>query len=111
MALELLNGNHNKPEKPHLNGHSGKNGHNGHNNGHPKPVLLKSRRDEEACYWAALELVQYIDESLTKGTQHYRTRSGQLLRTLDEVVNAILTDNLVWEAESDAWDQDYARAA
>ena len=88
-----------------------------HRSDHPrpnrfKPVLVKSQAsDRVAAYMAALALVQHIDESLSKGSQHYRTRSGQLLRTLDEVVHAILADNLVWETEQAGWDQDLARAA
>jgi len=89
---------HNKADTSRLNGF--------------KPVLVRPQRgDETEKYWAALALVEHIDETLTAGTQHYRTKTGQLLRTLDEVVNAILADNLVWETESSSWDQDLARAA
>jgi hypothetical protein len=76
------------------------------------PALIQARADDQqARYMAALELVRAIDENLTTGRQHYRTKSGQLLRTLDEVVRAILADNLLVEAESVAWPQDLARAA
>jgi hypothetical protein len=93
--MEHLNGLQHS-ERPHIN----------------QFTLVKPRTHERtAAYLAALELVQYIDESLSKGSQHYRTKSGQLLRTLDEVVHAILADNLVWETESASWDQRSARAA
>ena len=49
----------------------------------------------EVVYPAALALVTVIDANLKFNTQHYRTRSGRLLRTLDQVVNAILADDLV----------------
>ena len=76
------------------------------------PRLVKPRiDDQETRYLAALALVQIIDENLTTGRQHYRTRSGQLLRTLDEVIRAILADNLLIEAEEAAWEQELARAA
>ncbi|MEM7031067.1 MAG: hypothetical protein AAF629_15985 [Chloroflexota bacterium] len=102
-----------------LNGHNGHNGHNGyknkaHKNGYNgfKPVIIRFPQDSEAeKYELAYSLVQHIDETLTAGTQHYRTKSGHLLRTLDEVINAILADNLVWEGETPAWGQDLARAA
>ncbi len=47
-------------------------------------------------YEQALRLVKYIDRSLQLGTHHFRLKSGRLLRTLDEVVSAILRDDLVW---------------
>lgn len=47
-------------------------------------------------YQQALRLVEYIDGSLALGTHHFRLKSGRLLRTLDEVVSAILKDELVW---------------
>ena len=76
------------------------------------PILIKSKpTDQAARYQAALDLVALIDENLSTGRQHYRTKSGQLLRTLDEVVRAILADNLVIETNAVTWDQDLARAA
>lgn len=91
------------------NGH-----HNGNGNGYNglKPVIIFPFRDDaEARYDAAFDLVQHIDATLSAGTQHYYTKSGQLLRTLDEVVHAILADNLVWDTQADVWDQGLARAA
>ncbi len=79
-----------------------------------KPKLVKgysTTEQAEATYMSALELVQHIDQTLTSGTQHYRTNSGRLLRTLDEVVNAILANNLLWESESMAQEQEFSRAA
>ena len=63
----------------------------------PRPELVKSSRtsEQDAAYYAALELVARIDDELTRGIRHYRTKSGKLLTTLDEVVNAMLSDNLV----------------
>jgi hypothetical protein len=76
-----------------------------------KPVLVPRPKDEQtAAYEAALELVRLIDQHLTLGTQHYRTKSGTLLRTLDQVVNAILDDNLLLEEES-SWQNELAQAA
>lgn len=61
----------------------------------PRPELVKPiQTDQEAAYYAALELVARIDDELTRGVRHYRTTSGQLLTTLDEVINAMLTDTL-----------------
>lgn len=51
--------------------------------------------DADARYDAALRLVQAIDRDLQKGTRHYYDASGKLLVSLDEVVQAILNDNLV----------------
>lgn len=56
---------------------------------------LKGLEKREAAYHACLELVARIDEDLTRGVKHYRTRAGELLTTLDLVVVAILSDNLV----------------
>jgi len=64
-----------------------------------RPVLVPRPEEMETRYEAACELVQMIDRHLTAGTQHYRTKSGRLLRTLDQVVNAILADNLFIEEE------------
>ncbi len=50
----------------------------------------------DLIYRQALRLVEYIDGSLVLGTHHFRLKSGRLLRTLDEVVSAILKDELVW---------------
>ena len=78
----------------------------------PRPELVKSARstEQDATYQAALELVAQIDEDLTRGTRHYRTRSGVLLTTLDEVVNAILADNLMLseQQEEPFWQQELA---
>jgi hypothetical protein len=50
--------------------------------------------EADARYAAAFKLVQAIDHNLRNGTQHYYDNQGRLLRTLDEVINAVLTDNL-----------------
>lgn len=55
--------------------------------------------DQETTYRAALELVARIDEGLTRGTGHYRTKAGLLLEKLDQVVTAILRDDLLIEPE------------
>ena len=47
-----------------------------------------------AAYYAALELVAGIEENLASGRHHYRAKSGELLVTLDEVVNAIVNHQL-----------------
>jgi hypothetical protein len=84
-----------------------------HNNGRTRPELVVSRSNErEATYNAALKLVAQIDEDLTKGIRHYRTKNGQLLTTLDQVINAILEDNLllpqVQEETEAVWMQELA---
>jgi len=50
--------------------------------------------DPDARYAAALRLVQAIDRDLQKGTRHYYDTRGRLLSTLDEVIQAMLTDSL-----------------
>jgi hypothetical protein len=67
------------------------------NNHRPYPELVVSHPASEgdAAYYAALKLVARIDEDLTKGIRHYRNKAGELLLTLDQVVNAILEDNLM----------------
>jgi len=50
-------------------------------------------------FYAALELVEQIDHNLDKGLRHYRAKSGTLLTTLDQVVRAILDDNLLLEEQ------------
>lgn len=76
-----------------------------------KPRIVARKPDAQVRYEAALELVARIDEHLTRGTRHYRTKSGELLRTLDQVVNAILTDNLLLDADAPADQNELARAA
>lgn len=53
----------------------------------------------EESYVTALKLVEQIDRGLRLGLKHYRTRAGELLTTLDEVVRAILDDNLLLEEQ------------
>ena len=56
----------------------------------------RSRSDDaDACYAAALSLVQAIDRDLQRGTRHYYNAAGRLLVSLDEVIQAILCDELV----------------
>lgn len=68
------------------------------------PELVKSSKmtEQEATYYAALELVARIDEDLTRGVRHYRNKAGTLLTSLDEVVQAILDDNLLLPEEEEA---------
>ena len=49
---------------------------------------------KDAGYLPALELVARIDEELTRGVRHYRTKAGLLLTTLDEVVRAVIDGSL-----------------
>jgi hypothetical protein len=62
---------------------------------YPTEPLKPTTAVDEATYRAALELVARIDEDLTRGVRHYRTRAGVLLTCLDEVVAAILSGNLL----------------
>lgn len=75
-------------------------------NGHYKtnPKLIKPT-EQEATYRAALELVARIDEDLSRGVGHYYTKSGVLLTTLNEVIRAILDNDLLWpdEEEAEIW--------
>ncbi len=50
--------------------------------------------EQEATYQLSLALVAAIDNNLSSAACHYRSRCGILLRTLDEVVRAILADDL-----------------
>jgi len=76
-----------------------------------RPRLVRKRTEAPPeAYEAALQLVALIEQHLSAGTRHYRTKSGELLRTLDQVINAILEDNLLLEAE-DFGRQELARAA
>ncbi len=67
------------------------------------PELVKSPKvtEQEATYYAALELVARIDEDLTRGIRHYRDKAGLLLATMDEVIRAILDDNLLVSEEQE----------
>ena len=53
------------------------------------------KTDQEATYQLSLALVASIDDNLSRTACHYRSGCGVLLRTLDEVVRAILADDLV----------------
>lgn len=75
-----------------------------------RPKIVSRRSEQELVYQAALELVAAIDDHLAKGTKHYRAKSGELLRTLDQVVHAILSDNLMLDEDA-GWQQDLQRAA
>jgi hypothetical protein len=66
--------------------------------------------DADVCYAAALRLVEDIDRDLQKGTRHFYDVTGKLLLSLDEVVQAILTDSLVVDRPSiQLRDQDVAQ--
>ena len=78
----------------------GRNGRYGTARVYPELVKTASTAEREATYYAALKLVARIDEDLTRGTHHYRTKAGALLTTLDEVVRAILDDNLLLAEET-----------
>ena len=67
---------------------------------YPELVISPPLDEQEATYYAALKLVNQIDEDLTKGIRHYRTKAGVLLTTLDAVVRAILDDNLLLEEQA-----------
>lgn len=71
------------------------NGHYKTNRTYPELIKPTVMAEQEATYHAALELVAHIDEDLTRGVRHYRTKAGVLLETLDQVVNAILADDLL----------------
>lgn len=58
-------------------------------------VVPATTTEREATYHAALKLVARIDEDLTRGVRHYRNKAGTLLTTLDEVVRAILENDLL----------------
>ncbi|HEX9925034.1 MAG TPA: hypothetical protein VGD99_20430 [Anaerolineae bacterium] len=78
---------------------------------YPELVRTSALTEREATYYAALDLVAYIDEALKKGTCHYRNKAGLLLTTLDEVVRAILDDDLMLEEQEEAeimWAQELA---
>ena len=62
---------------------------------YPELYMAPTADEKEATYYAALELVAQIDEALTRGTRHYRNKAGELLITLDEVVHAILGNDLL----------------
>lgn len=59
------------------------------------PELVPTPEERQAGYYTALELVAMIDENLTRDIYHYRNRAGVLLETLDQVVHAILNDDLL----------------
>lgn len=71
-----------------------KNGRKENTRNYPELVMAHKSSEQDVAYYAALELVAYIDEALTRGTRHYRNKAGELLTTLDEVVHAILNNDL-----------------
>jgi len=76
------------------NAHSLKTNQRKNGREYPRLVVAPTAAEREETYYAALELVAEIDEGLTRGTRHYRNKAGVLLTSLDEVINAILTDDL-----------------
>jgi hypothetical protein len=59
----------------------------------------RRQAEAEATYRAALELVRTIEHNLTYGLRHYRNKAGCLLLHLDEVIDAILRDDLLLDAQ------------
>lgn len=76
---------------------------NGHKTSRTYPELIKPSvmTEQEATYRATLELVARIDEDLTRGVRHYYTKSGLLLYSLDQVIQAILDNNLMTPDEQE----------
>lgn len=77
-----------------------------------KPGKGLKRRVEEEVYNAALLVVDMIDTDLTRETRHYRTKAGQLLITLDQVIRAARKRNLLITVPGDTIFQvppDFAR--
>lgn len=66
---------------------------------YPELVKTPTAAEREATYQAALKLVARIDDDLTRGIRHYRNKAGMLLTTLDEVVRAILDNDLLLAEE------------
>lgn len=56
--------------------------------------MITREAEQEAAYYFALALVAHIDKELERGSTHFRNKAGLLLATLDEVVHAILADDL-----------------
>jgi hypothetical protein len=61
----------------------------------PELVVAQPLSEKDAAYYTALKLVARIDDDLTRGVRHYRNKAGELLNTLDQVVHAILSDDLL----------------
>jgi hypothetical protein len=78
------------------------NGHHKSARTYPELIKKSTISEQEATYRAALELVARIDEDLTRGVRHYRTKAGLLLTTLDEVIRAILDNNLLIPEEQES---------
>ncbi len=76
-----------------------RNRHSTNSRVYPELVVTRTTAEREATYYSALELVARIDDDLNRGTRHYRNRAGILLNTLDEVVNAILANDLLLPGE------------
>lgn len=62
---------------------------------YPKLTKTSTAAEREQRYQAALKLVAHIDNDLTRGIRHYRNKDGVLLTSLDEVIRAILADDLL----------------
>ena len=71
---------------------------------YPELVVPTTISEPEATYQAALKLVARIDDDLTRGVRHYRNKAGKLLMTLDEVVRAILENDLLLDEEREKVD-------
>jgi len=72
------------------------------------PELVPTPAEREVTYRAALELVALIDQNLSRGICHYRDRAGRLLTTLDEVVHAMLNNDLM--SLEQAYEQEHSWA-
>ena len=69
---------------------------NGRNHKVRADQATSAQPDEaDVRYVAALSLVEAIDRDLQMGTRHYYDTAGNLLISLDEVIQAILSDTLV----------------
>ena len=57
--------------------------------------IYQKELGSEEGYQAALKLIEEIDSNLESGRGHYRNKAGLLLTTLDQIVRAIIEDNLL----------------
>lgn len=60
--------------------------------------MHQTTNTRDQVYAAALQLIQAIDDSLRRGTRHFRTVGGRRLEHLDQVVHAIIDGTLDPEA-------------
>lgn len=65
----------------------------------------------ECAYYQLFEALVALEADMERGLMHFRNRAGRLLTTVDEVVQAILNDDLKGDTNTETTGNDSSQEA